>query len=215
MLSGGAALAAEPSREAEPVVPGPLSVRICDVRAIPRDWQRGWDRLGREASEPNVFAERWFVEPGIRHLLPNGPAWMIGVWQGNDLIGLLPARIERRYGRTPVAHVQSWMHHQSFLGTPLIRAGEEAAFWTEVLKALDAAPWALGFFHMTELVEDAPVHRGLVAAAAALGRPCPIVHRSRRALLQSDLGPTAYYEQAVRKKKRKELGRLCARLREL
>ncbi|HEX4737438.1 MAG TPA: GNAT family N-acetyltransferase [Allosphingosinicella sp.] len=216
MLSGGAALTAEPPREAETAAPAPLSVQILDARDIPRDWQRAWDRLAPEASEPNVFAERWFVGAGIRHLLPDGPAWMIGVWRGgSDLVGLLPVRIERRYGRTPVAHVQNWMHHQSFLGTPLIRAGKEAAFWAEVLEALDAAPWARGFFHMTELVEDGPVHRGLVEAAAALGRPCPVVHRSRRAFLQSGLPPKAYYEQAVRKKKRKELRRLSARLREL
>jgi CelD/BcsL family acetyltransferase involved in cellulose biosynthesis len=216
MLSGGAALAAEPPREAEAAATAPLVVRIRDLRRIPLEWQRGWDQLAREATEPNVFAERWFVNAGIRHLLPEGPAWMLGVSRGgHDLIGLLPVRIERRYGRTPVAHVQNWSHHQAFLGTPLIRAGEEAAFWTEVLKALDEAPWARGFFHMTELVENGPVHRGLVEAAAALGRPCPVVHRSRRAFLKSGLPPRAYYEQAVRKKKRKELRRLSARLREL
>lgn len=216
MLSGGAAVVAEPPYGALADSPGPLSVLIRDARHIPIDWEAGWDRLAGEASQPNVFAERWFVSAGIRHLLPEGPTWMLGVRRGrNDLIGLLPVRIEQRYGRTPVAHVQNWAHHQAFLGTPLIRAGEEAAFWTEALQALDAAPWARGFFHMTGLVEGGPVHRGLIEAAATLGRPCPIVHRSRRALLQSGLPPKDYYEQAVRKKKRKELGRLSARLREL
>jgi CelD/BcsL family acetyltransferase involved in cellulose biosynthesis len=214
MLSG-AAIAAEP-RDDEAREPGTLSVLLRDAREAPLDWQRPWDRLAREASEPNVFAERWFVTAGIRHLLPEGQTWIVTVWRnGGDLIGLLPVRIEHRYGRTPVAHVQNWVHHQSFLGTPLVRRGEEADFWREVLKALDAAPWARGFFHVSGLVEDGPIHRGLAEAAASLGRPCPIVHRSRRALLDSGLSPQAYYEQAVRKKKRKELGRLSARLREL
>ncbi|MDB5691988.1 MAG: hypothetical protein JWO81_1051 [Alphaproteobacteria bacterium] len=216
MLSGAAAIAAEPPREDPRAAPGALSVRIRNARDLPPDWQRPWDRLAEDCAEPNVFSERWFVEAGIRHLLPPGETWVVSVWRGeSDLIGLLPVRIERRYGRTPVAHVQNWAHHQSFLGTPLIRPGEEAAFWTEMLKALDAAPWARGFFHMTGLVEDGPVHRGLAEAAAALGRPSPIVHRSRRALLESRLSPQAYYEQAVRKKKRKELARLSARLGEL
>ncbi|HEX5182568.1 MAG TPA: GNAT family N-acetyltransferase [Allosphingosinicella sp.] len=214
MLSGSAALTVE-LEDVEPSAPGPLSIVICDARDIPSGWRLGWDRLAEEASEPNVFAERWFVAAGLRHLLRDAPAWMLGVRRGCELIGLLPARIERRYGRTPVAHVENWMHHQSFLGTPLVRRGEEAAFWTEVLKALDDAPWARGFFHMTGLVEDGPVHRGLVEAAASLGRPCPIILRSRRALLESNLSPKAYYEQAARKKKRKEIGRLSARLREL
>jgi CelD/BcsL family acetyltransferase involved in cellulose biosynthesis len=215
MLSGAAAVAAESPREAEPDLSAALSVQIHDARDIPLGWQRPWDELARDCAEPNVFSERWFVAAGIRHLLPDGPCPIVSIWRGAALIGLLPVRIERRYGRAPIAHVQNWAHHQCFLGTPLIRYGEEAAFWTELLKALDDAPWARGFFHMTGLVEDGPVHRGLVEAAALLGRPCPIVHRSSRALLESNLSPDSYYAQAVRKKKRKELARLSARLREL
>src|SRR4051812_15696260 len=200
MLSGAAAIAAEPLHEAEPAPAAPLSVEICDAREMPLRWHRPWDRLAHEAAEPNAFAERWFVAPGIRHLLPEGETRIVSVWRGRgDLVGLLPVRIERRYGRTPVAHVQNWAHHQSFLGTPLIRRGEEQAFWTQVIATLDAAPWARGFFHLTGLVEDGPVHRGLVEAAASLGRPCAIVHRSNRALLESRLPPRTYYEQAVRK----------------
>jgi CelD/BcsL family acetyltransferase involved in cellulose biosynthesis len=217
MLSGAAAIADEPSHRAAPAAPGPLSVEIRPARQMPLAWLRGWDALPGEASEPNVFAERWFVSAGIRHLLPEGETWIVSVWRGgsDDLVGLLPARIERRYGRTPVPHVENMAHHQCFLGTPLIRRGEEAAFWRQVIEALDEAPWARGFFHMTGLVEDGPVHRGLAEAAASLGRPCAIVHRSSRALLDSNLSPDAYYEQAVRKKKRKELARLSTRLREL
>jgi CelD/BcsL family acetyltransferase involved in cellulose biosynthesis len=67
---------------------------------------------------------------------------------------------------------------------------------------------------MVGLVEHGPVHRGLVAAAASLDRPCDTVHRSERAFLESHASPAEYYEQAVRKKKRKEIGRLTSRLRE-
>ena len=56
------------------------------------------------------------------------------------------------------------------------------------------------------------MHRGLLAAS---GGRCATVHRIERALLHSDLTPQAYYEQTVRKKKRKEIKRLSARLREL
>jgi CelD/BcsL family acetyltransferase involved in cellulose biosynthesis len=215
MLSGAAVDGALPG-EAILTTNTNLSTRIADARAIPADWRLPWDRLARDASEPNVFAERWFVEPGLRHLMPDGPAWILTVWRGaGELIGLLPVRVEHHYGRTPVAHVQNWVHHQSFLGTPLVKPGAETIFWTEVVTALDQAEWARGFFHMTGLVEDGPVHRGLVAAAAALGRSSPVVHRSERALLESHLAPQAYYERSVRKKKRKELARLSARLREI
>src|SRR2546421_7652049 len=138
MLSG-AAVASEPPAEAAPAAAGDIWVRIWNARALPPGWRGDWDRLAREAAEPNVFAERWFVEAGIRHLLPDGETWIVGVWRGGAAVGLLPVRIERRYGRTRVAHVQNWTHHQSFLGTPLIRRGGEALFWTELLKASDAA----------------------------------------------------------------------------
>ncbi|HZF94436.1 MAG TPA: GNAT family N-acetyltransferase [Allosphingosinicella sp.] len=192
---------------AAPPAPGPA----------PRGMSDHWDDLAANASEPNVFAERWFVEPGMRHMAAPGSVRTIPVWgdEGETLAGLLPLRIEGRYGRTPVRHVQNWVHDHSFLGTPLVRRGREREFWAGILATLDGAEWAPGFLHLTGIAEDGPVHRGLAEAAAALGRPCATVHRMQRALLQSDLTPQAYQEAAVRKKKRKELGRLRSRLAEL
>ncbi|HEY0012502.1 MAG TPA: GNAT family N-acetyltransferase [Allosphingosinicella sp.] len=185
--------------------------------AAPRSMADHWDDLAANASEPNVFAERWFVGPGVRNMLSPGRTRMIAVWAngGDTLVGLLPLRIEERYGRTPVRHVQNWVHDHAFLGTPLVRRGREREFWAEILATLDGADWAPGFLHLTGIAEDGPVHRGLAEAAAAAGRPCAVVHRMRRALLESGLTPQAYQEAAVRKKKRKELGRLRSRLAEL
>jgi hypothetical protein len=115
----------------------------------------------------------------------------------------------------PVRHVVNWAHFHCFLGTPLVRQGSEEQFWTAILRLLDSSDWAQGFLHVAGLVEGGPVHCGLVAAARTLRRGCPIVHRSQRALLESELAPQAYYERTVRKKKRKELKRLSARLNEL
>jgi len=198
-------------RIAVPAVP---VAQVCPIEAVPAEWAARWDDLAEAAAERNVFSERWFVEPSVRHMLPPGETRLISVWDGNALLGLLPVRVEPNYGRTPVRHVQNWVHTQSFLGTPLVRSGHEQAFWAQVLAVLDKAAWAPGFLHLTGIVEDGPVHRGLAAAAAGLGRPCSVVHRSCRALLESGLSPEAYREAAVRKKKRKELGRLWSRLSE-
>jgi CelD/BcsL family acetyltransferase involved in cellulose biosynthesis len=217
-LLSAAAIRPEIEAEAAPP-PAAMDARvraeIVDADRLPDSWRGAWDRLAGQASEVNVFAESWFFEAGFRHLRGARPIRLVGIWQGSDLIGLLPVRIEHQYGRVPVAHVQNWLHHQTFLGTPLVRTGEETAFWEACLRALDVCDWARGFFHVSGLVEDGPVHRGLAEAARRLGRPCAIVHRSSRALLETSLSPAAYYEQAVRKKKRKEIGRLSSRLREL
>jgi len=203
---------------AQPALVAPRVV-LCPLGEVPGEWHAHWDRLAAGASEPNVFAEPWFMLASARHLLPAGPIWLMSVWRGEGeasrLLGLLPVRIEPGYGRSPVPHVENWLHDHSFLGTPLVNPNDERAFWTAILEALDDAPWARGFLHITKLVEGGPVHLGLVEAARKLGRPCDIVHRAERALLASRLSPQAYYESSFRKKKRKELKRLSARLAEL
>jgi hypothetical protein len=65
------------------------------------------------------------------------------------------------------------------------------------------------------LAEGGPVHRGLIEAAEAIGRPCDTVNHRNRACLASTLSPESYYEKAVRPKKRKELRRQKNRLAEL
>ncbi|MDB5683970.1 MAG: hypothetical protein JWM75_1668 [Sphingomonas bacterium] len=174
-----------------------------------------WDDLATAAAEPNVFAERWFVSAGARHLAQAEGVRLLELWDGARLVALLPLCIAPRYGRLRVAHVENWVHFHSFLGTPLIRAGHERVAWSGILAALDTTDLARGFLHFTGLVENGAVHRGLIEAAGAIRRRCDTVHRVERALLQSDLSPEAYYAATVRKKKRKEIKRLQARLAEL
>jgi CelD/BcsL family acetyltransferase involved in cellulose biosynthesis len=197
----------------------PFWVESCPAGDVPASWHPPWDALAHTASEPNVFAERWFFEPAAHHLAAPGETHLLAAWSadenGSVLLGLLPLRLEPRYGRSPVPHVENWRHHHAFLGTPLIRAGREAEFWAAILAELDQAPWAKGFLYLTNLVEDGPVHRGLAEAAAGLGRRCATVYRFERAMLASSLSPEAYFEAALRNKKRKELRRLSARLAEL
>jgi CelD/BcsL family acetyltransferase involved in cellulose biosynthesis len=208
--------ACSPKEDASPVQ---VSVRAGSAPDAIERLRSEWTALAANASEPNAFAEHWFLAASVAHLDTPADLRIAEVWEGQSpnrrLIGLVPIYIERRYGRMPVAHVENWAHFHSFLGTPLIRAGREQAFWTGILRFLDGQRWASGFVHLDCLVEDGPVHRGLADAARAVGRPCDVVHRSERALLQSDLDPQAYHEATVRKKKRKELKRLQSRLAEL
>lgn len=197
--------------------PAALTTRVTRLVDIPDSLASAWDSLAEAAAEPNVFAERWFVTAGIRHLTQPDALHLAAVWEEcapRRLIALLPVHSAARYGRLPLRHVTNWLHHHSFLGTPLIRAGYERAAWRAILDALDAAAWSRGLLHINGLSENGGVHRGLIAAAADRGRPCDTVHRIERAMLASDLPPDAYYERTVRKKKRKELKRLAARLDE-
>ena len=165
-----------------------------------------WTALAAEASEPNAFAEHWFVAAALRTLPEGREIMLIEARRGGRLIGLLPVEIVRFYARLPVRLVRNWCHDQGFLGTPLVAAGEEEAFWQAALAALNRADLPANLLHLWRMVEGGPVERALGGA---------IVHRRVRAFLKSDLAPAVYYERAVRQKKRKELRRLRNRLADL
>ncbi len=192
-----------------------LRAWVHDGGSIPTALIRDWADLAEAASEPNSFAEPWFVTASLATLGQGREIRLIEVRRDAVLIGVIPLSIEIHYGRLPVRFVQNWCHHQLFLGTPLVRRGEETAFWSALLECLDGAAWAPNFLHLRGLVEDGPVHRGLAAAAALHRRSCATVHCESRALLENGFDPEAYYRAAVRPKKRKEIRRLQSRLAEL
>ena len=189
---------------------GATTVDVVPISEIPPSWDREWDDLAANASEPNPFYERWFLQPAIQHLTPAPDDRMIAVWCGETLIGMLPVTTVARYGRMPIRHIENWVHYHCFYGAPLIRAGAEAAFWSAVLALLDRVEWAPNFLHVVGLDPIGPAFEALKKT-----RRADIVHRSERALLCSDLDPQSYYESHVRQKKRKELRRLRSRLDEL
>lgn len=197
-----------------PVVADGVAVVDRPAACVPPALWPHWQALAEDAAEPNPFAEPWFVDAGLR-AFAKGEARLVEIWTAGRLDGVIALCVGADYGRMRVGHVTSWRHHHDFLGVPVVRAGQEAAFWGALIDHLDAAPWAAGFFHAIGLIEGGPVHRGLAAAAGARGRACAIVHRTVRATLDSDLTPATYYEATVRKKKRKELKRLHNRLADL
>jgi len=165
-----------------------------------------WAGLVAAASEPNAFAEHWFVAAALRTSPEGRNVQMIEARRGARLIGLLFFEIVRGYARLPVLVVRNWCHDHAFLGTPLVAAGEEKAFWDAAIGALNDAQLPANLVHLWRMAEGGPVQSALGGA---------IVHRRMRAFLQSDLAPAAYYEQAMRQKKRKELRRLRNRLADL
>ena len=192
------------------------TARVAAVGTVPAALAAEWRDLAQHASEPNAFAESWFGIPALATL---GQGRVIRVIEVRDaagrLAGVMPLTLDGRYGRIPVRHVSNWTHFQCFMGTPLVRRGDEAGFWVAVLALLDQSDWARGFLSVSGLLEDGPIHQALRAAATHIGRPCPTVHRAERAALMSDLEPEAYLSAHVRPKKRKELRRLAKRLGDL
>jgi CelD/BcsL family acetyltransferase involved in cellulose biosynthesis len=202
--------------KADPSTVGAIAGAACrTIDALTPQLREEWRALGGVAAEPNAFQEIAFFAAAWDHL-PH-PGVRLTEVRGPDgtLFGAIALEIASTLGRIPLRHVANWRYEHDFLGMPLVRKGCESAFWGTLIDHLDAEPWAAGLLHIQGLTADGPVHRGLADAAAERSRSCPVVYRSRRAMLRSPLSPGAYYEQAVRKKKRKELARLTNRLREL
>lgn len=196
-----------------PVAQTPLATvraAILTLAALDRDHGAAWDDCVAHAAEANPFIERWFVMASARNLGDPPAIAAVAAFRGEQLVALMPLARDRRYYRLPIPVLSNWVHANAFLGMPLMRAGDEMAAWHAMLPLLDAEGPPL--LHLTAIVEGGAAHAALLQAAA---RPVATVMRHERALLHSELGPTDYYETTVRKKKRKELKRLMARLAEL
>jgi CelD/BcsL family acetyltransferase involved in cellulose biosynthesis len=189
-----------------------LTVRFETADAMRLTDAAAWDTLVRDAAEPNPFLERWFLLPAITHLPSNDPVCVAIVEAGDRWVGMFPLTSNNHYGRMPVPHVTNWTHYQCFLGAPLIVKGQEQAFWSALLTALDDSPWATSFISLSLLDPAGPVCAGLVSAAEAQGRTAPVVHRHQRALLAGEMDAETYLSTHVRAKKRKEWRRLANRL---
>lgn len=194
----------------------PLTVRIVDPLALSDDLAAAWDGLAEHASEPNPFAERWCLQSALHLLDPGRHARLVIVRDGSDgpVIGIMPLASAAHYGRLPLRHVTGWTHPNHFLGSPLVRAGFEGLFWSILLGWCDAAAWARTLLHVPRLSAGGPLHNALVDVARVRGGEAETVHREERALLESRLSPAAYWDAAVRPKKRKELRRQANRLAE-
>lgn len=173
-----------------------------------------WRALAQNAAEPNPYVEPWALLPALKAHDAAGRCDILAIERCEVLIGLIPVSRHGLYYRYPLPHLRNWMHGNAFLGTPLVAAGQEDAFWTALLDWADERAGSALFLHLSQFDEDGPLLASLRGILAAQARPAAIVHREERALLRTDLGPEAYLETSMSGKKRKELRRQHRRLAE-
>ena len=173
-----------------------------------------WDTLARNCSQPNPFFERWALTAAMDAFGSGDSARIACVFEGQNLIGLLPVIHSGDYYGYPVPHYRTWLHANAFCGAPLVARGKEEVFWEALLDWADGASASALFLHLAGLPEDGPLHAALAQVTGRTNRPFAAVMREERALLSSDLTPEAYFEQSMSGKKRKELRRQARRLGE-
>jgi CelD/BcsL family acetyltransferase involved in cellulose biosynthesis len=194
--------------------------RLTDaIEAAQPDFIAAWYDLARNASEPNAFSESWYLLPALAQFDPLRLTSLFVLWEGeagqSRMLGLMPVSAEQRYGRWPISNIQNWLHPNAFLGSPLVQQGHEVAFWRALLVHLDSKPAGGLFLHLNGLAIEGALQKALDKVAQQQNRRIALVHRTERALLEGNSTPQAYYEAAVRAKKRKELRRQKSRLAEI
>ena len=192
----------------------PVSVKLLNAAQLFADTSlhAEWDALTAQASEPNPFAERWYLDAALHAFAAEDIR--IAIVRDTALLGIIPLRIEPRYAGLPIAHTQNWLNPNAFLGTALVRKGAEPHFWSALLQHLDGAAGHGLFLHLMAQTMSGPVAAALEAQCKLEKRRFALVHREERALLEHGLSPDAYWEENVRGKKRKELRRQHKRLAE-
>jgi CelD/BcsL family acetyltransferase involved in cellulose biosynthesis len=176
---------------------------------------QSWSKLASLAIELNPFAEPWYQAAAVQSLAPNSTRQIAACWEGETLLGLIPLMRSNTYAGLPLVHLQNWVNHNAFLGSPLVAKGRERDFWHGLLSALDNGKDIAFFLHLTAMRLDGPVAVALEQICNTQRRRFAIFQREERALLEHGLSPEAYLEANMRGKKRKELRRLQSRLSEL
>jgi CelD/BcsL family acetyltransferase involved in cellulose biosynthesis len=185
---------------------------LAELAAIADEWRM----LAARAVEPNVFYEPAFA-------LAAAPAFgadvgAVLVWSGTaprQLLGLFPARIERRrYGvRLPV--LVGWTHPYAPLGTPLVEretAGAVITAWLEYVARDPALPHIV---LLPFVPQDGPFAAALDTILTRAAMPAADFNRHRRALL-APVGDRAHYiDRALGARRLKELRRMGRRLGDL
>jgi CelD/BcsL family acetyltransferase involved in cellulose biosynthesis len=193
--------------------PGACTFAVQPWRAFADD--AGWDALAAQAAEPNPFVERWFLMAGLEAFAHGNQPLIATLRTGDRLAAIVPLARRLTYEDRPLPHVGNWRHANAFLGTPLVAAGREHAFWRALLAWADAHAGIALFLHLDMLPSGGPLFAALRDVCLVQARPAAVVHRHERAALHSGLAPQAYFEASLSGKKRKELRRQFARLSEL
>lgn len=166
-----------------------------------------WRELASRALEPNVFYDPAFALAAAPVF---GNPGAVLVWsKAGRLIGLFPARIERRYG--VLGTLTGWTHPYGPFGAPLVDRDEPEAAITAFLDHVEASEKLPKLVMLPLVGRDGPFAAALRRVLARHGGAAAEFGTHARALLAPD-GDREKYLDHVAHKKLKELRRQRRRL---
>ncbi len=173
-----------------------------------------WENLASAATEPNPFQSPDYVA----HSLPLLGDWspqLIQIREAGLLIGLVTLRRDWGYAKLPLLFWRTALHHEQFLGTPLVREGCEEAFTDGLFKWLDQAPRDCFFINLTVMSSDGAVAKALAVRCGQTGRVSFATNHYQRAAIRPRARSGASAEDMLRPSRRKNLRKTRKKLEAL
>jgi len=171
-----------------------------------------WQDLSRRALEPNVFYDPAFALSAAPVF---GNPGAVLVWSKADprrLIGLFPARIERRHGL--MTTLTGWTHPYAPFGVPLVDRDEAEAAVGAFFDHVEADAKLPKLMMLPLIAREGPFAAVLARVLARHKGEMTNFGDHARALLAPAGGRAGYLDHALTHKKLKELRRQRRRLEE-
>ncbi len=146
--------------------------------ALEADWQD----LALNASEPNIFMFPDFIRASLP-LLKHRQAHLLAIRCDGVLLGVAILRRDWGYAKLPVPFYRTALHHEQFLGTPLVRKGREREFARGLFDWLDNAQDAPVFVNLAQCSANGAIAEAVMGQAAQEGRASFSVNRFQRAAI--------------------------------
>jgi len=182
---------------------------LADLAEVAAEWRA----LAARALEPNVFYEPAFALAAAPAFGRDAGAGL--VWSADAprrLVGIFPARIERRRYGIALPVLVGWTHPYAPLGTPLVDREAPAAVIAAWFDHLASHPELPSLVLLPYLPVQGPLAVALDGVLAARGGKAVVFARHQRALLAPGNARAGYLDRALGHKKRKELRRQRKRL---
>jgi CelD/BcsL family acetyltransferase involved in cellulose biosynthesis len=199
---------------------GELWIEVVDVPADLDQHAAPWDDLAADAAEPNVFYERWMLQPAISAFAPAGRVRVVCVYRRGKrqdvapaLVGLFPLQTVRR-GLHRATTYELWGHDYNFLRTPLIRSGHLVETLTVFFDWVEKTDRRASVVEMPLIHGEGPFAKALTQVLYERKNLTYTPEVYNRALLRRGESADAYIEQAVSSHQRQEVKRQYRRLGE-
>lgn len=167
-----------------------------------------WRALAENALEPNVFYDPAFALAAAPVF---GDPGAVLVWsKSGRLIGLFPARIERRYG--VLTTLTGWTHPYAPFGAPLVDRDEPDAAVAAFLDHVETDERLPKLVLLPFIATEGGFAAALAKALLRHGGALEIFGAHQRALLAPSAERLTYLDRALGHKKHKELRRQRRRL---